>query len=197
MPWGAISNMGYNTHYPILAACVARTTGPILELGCGESSTPMLHLMAHAMKRRLHSVDTDPAWLKKYDGYYQADHSFEIVAPHGDDALPLVTRQIEGWRRWLTSDMANIGNLGVVFVDCAPGEARHMIASFFARRAQIVLCHDSEKDYAAGGNYMYDQCIPEFKYVSEWRRWRPYTLILSNFLETPIDACDQVWEPPK
>lgn len=182
---------GYHSHYAVLAACISRTLGPVLELGVGEGSTPMVHYMCDG-RRQVLSVDTDEEWLKKYAGYSTSTHHFECVYPSGDDALPKVTRAIKGWREW--NGIERHKKWGVAFLDCAPGEARHELAIRLAHNADVVVCHDSETDYASGGNYMYDKAKEYFQYVSEFKRWRPYTLIMSNFERFSIEDCDLVWK---
>jgi len=185
--------MSYNSHYAILAAALARTVGPVLELGCGEGSTPLIHYVCDG-RRPILSVDTDEKWISQYASYVNNTHGFEIVRPAGDDALPKVTREIQGWREW--NGIERHAHWGVAFLDCAPGEARHELAIRLANHADFVVCHDSETDYAAGGNYMYSKAKEHFRYWSEFRRWRPYTLILSNFEKFAIEDCDLVWSPP-
>ena len=191
---------GYESHYAILAAAVAATGGPILELGCGESSTPMLHYMAIAQAREILSVDTDPKWLDKYAGYKCDRHRFEIVTPKPDENLSLQLRMEKAWREWrglehISGSHRGWGTWGVAFVDCAPGEVRHELMIRLAERATIVVAHDSETDYEAGGNYQYAKAVPHFRFVSEWRRWRPYTLVCSNYVATFIEECDRAWRP--
>ena len=181
------------SHYPILAACVAGTQGTILELGCGEGSTPMLHYMATVQAREVLSVDTDAKWIERFAGYKCDRHRFEIVPPQPDVTLCLQYQREKAWREWKGIEACE--RWGLAFVDCAPGEARWELMIRLAHRATIVIAHDSEMDYKAGGNYQYEKAIPHFKYVSEWRRWRPYTIILSNFVETLIEKCDTIWRP--
>lgn len=164
----------------------------MLELGSGDNSTPMLHYLCAG--RLLITADTDNAWLDKYAPGYSAPgaHEFQQVKQSGDPKLPDVTRWIQGWREWSTVE--SIGNWGVVFADCAPGEARHELMIRAAHRAQLVVAHDSEKDYEAGGNYTYDVAAKHFQYVTEFRRFRPYTLIMSNVMPFPIEECDKIWK---
>mgnify|MGYP001568001704 CR=1 FL=1 len=184
---------GYGSHFPILAAALARTTGPVLECGIGDFSTPMIHY-ATMPNRLVVSADTDPDWICKFKGYSSNRHNFYLVEPAGDDALPPVTRKIEGWQKFSIIDQFS---WGCVFLDCAPGEARHEIAIRLSKRAELIVAHDSETDYQSGGNYQYDKAKPHFRFVSEFKKWRPYTLILSNVMEFKIEDCDATWEPPK
>jgi len=56
----------WGTHIPVLAACVAKTTGPVLELGCGHYSTRLLHALCGAMGRQLLTVDVNLKWLARF-----------------------------------------------------------------------------------------------------------------------------------
>ncbi len=59
----------YGTHMACLIAAVINTTGPVLELGSGHYSTPLLHVLCspHDGKpaRLLVSTETELNWLNK------------------------------------------------------------------------------------------------------------------------------------
>lgn len=167
----------YGTHFPILAAAISRSKGAILELGCGDYSTPLIHYAA--AHRYVLSADTDRAWITKFAEGYACPRRHEF-------------QHVEDWKRFSIPPI----DFGVAFIDCAPGEARHELAVRVAHRAQWVILHDSETDYGSGGNYMYDRAKPHFKYVTEFRRFRPYTLIMSNVAGFPIETVDQQGKPP-
>lgn len=170
----------YASHYAVLAAAIRRTTGPVLEAGCGEGSTPMLHYMCkgNLSGRPLLTLDSDRTWLDKFAGYSQESwHLFEWVTD------------------WSKHDLLGDAFFGVAFIDNAPGESRIKLIEKLAHRATFILAHDSERDWATGANYGYEKVRPLFKYVSEFRRWRPYTLILSNFEPFEIEQCDRKWIP--
>lgn len=171
----------YFSHYPILAAAVARTNGPVLELGCGDGSTPLLHYMCAGTGRYLLTADTNSEWLSKFRaGYYrQRLHEFYLVDQWKD--FPLLNFIHDKW--------------SVALVDGAPGEDRAGLALRLKESCTFIVCHDSERDYGTGANYRYEEITPEFKYVTEWRRYRPYTLVLSNEEPFPIEECDKVWDP--
>ena len=170
----------YITHYPILAAAVSATYGPVLECGMGFGSTPMLHYMCGMSRRFLLSADTDKQWIEEFRSYASPRHH-ELS-------------HVEDWMKWprLTQTLWS-----VAFVDCAPGEVRHEIAAALKGSANYIVLHDSETDYAAGGNYQYDKIKPLFKYVNEFRRLRPYTLVVSDFMEFNMEPADRTWTPPK
>lgn len=148
-------DLGFHSHYPVLAAAVARTTGPVLELGCGWGSTPMLRAMCRSMGRNLESMDSNPTWAEEM-------------------GVPFMTN----WRQWSPGHES----YGVAFIDCAPGEARAELAMRLKGKAKFILLHDAECDtmHGGGGNYRYDLITPYFRFVEFYRMLRPVTLILSN-----------------
>ena len=166
---------GFYSHFPILAGVAAKSSGMIFELGCGMGSTPMLHYIARSMGRRLHSVDTDAAWLERFDGYHQGDHTFEVVSD---------------WRGWMTSDIANFGDVGLVFVDCAPGEMRVPLIRFFANRARFIVAHDYADPETASA-YGWKELNGVFRHISVFKRLPPHTAIYSNFERFHVEACDE------
>lgn len=113
-------DLGYGSHFPVLAAAVAKTTGPVLELGCGWTSTPMLRLMCR--DRKLESYDTDKEWAKTFD-------------------VPLVER----WDKWEPKEQ----HYGVIFIDCSPGEERKHLAMRLKDKATFLVLHDHEAGSAA------------------------------------------------
>lgn len=170
----------YGSHYPILAAVVAKATGPVLELGAGHWSTPMLHYMCRSMNRDLVTIDNQDSWAAQFKNYNTGRHTImHLLDPQNWAPVP-----VDKWLHW-----------GVAFVDCAPGEARHELIRRLHGHADFIVAHDSERDYNTGANYMYEKVTPLFKYVSEWRRYRPYTLILSNVEPFEIEECDKIWRP--
>jgi len=149
-------DIGYGSHFPVLAAAVARSLGPVLELGCGWTSTPMLRLMCTRtaglpIPRILESYDSNPEWAKIFN-------------------VPLV----ENWSKWEPKQK----HYGVAFIDCAPGEERRHLAMKLKGRARFIILHDHEAGPAAA--YYYEYIIGQFKHNETYRMLRPHTLILSD-----------------
>ena len=167
----------YFSHYPVLAAAVARTKGPVLELGCGYGSTYMLHYMC--AERFLVTADTNLDWLHKFSEGYACPRKHEFI--HVD--------------KWEEFSFLEATKWSVAFVDNQPGEMRTPLIRRLKGRTTFIVAHDSERDYDTGANYKYEEVIPLFKYVSEWKRVRPYTLILSDEQPFPIEPCDTKWNP--
>ncbi len=186
----------YGTFVPILGALLARTRGPVLDLGSGDYSTPLLHFacqpFADHPPRKVVTVDTDPAWLKKYESYRTDWHELHLVQQK-DSAIRNDSpyyRWLAGWNAWPVIEREY---WSLALVDNAPGECRVPLIKRLKGHCDFLVVHDSEEDYDVGGNYGYKEVIPLFKYHSEHRRFRPYTLVLSDLALFPIE--DLAWKP--
>lgn len=58
----------YSTHQRLLVRALLQTSGPVLELGCGNYSTPIASEICRHMGRELVSLDSHPAWVKQFPG---------------------------------------------------------------------------------------------------------------------------------
>lgn len=117
----------YMTHLPALFAALLETTGPVLEIGAGLGSTPMIRSFCQGAGRPFVSVDSNPEWAYKSGARLDEDYG----------SLP---------------DMAKI-QWGVVFVDHAPEEDRIRVANLFRDSAEIIVIHDwSSADTNAHGS---------------------------------------------
>lgn len=131
----------YFTHQPVLYAAVMKSKGPILELGCGDGSTPLLHELCEQQGRRLVTVENNREWWDRYRKQYVTEWHRFIFA---DD-----------WPAVLTDDQLDI-EWGVVFVDQSPWEARHQSIRIFGDHAEYVVLHDC--DYFPE-NGVFGKCI--------------------------------------
>lgn len=163
-------DLGVSSHFPVLAAAVMRTYEPILELGCGWGSTPMLQLMCkwHAIghgewvPREVESYDNNEDWAKTFGATY-----------------------VPRWDKWEPKEP----HYGVAFVDCSPGEERRHIIMKLKGRATFIVAHDHEAGPAAA--YYYEYILGQFKYAEVYRVLRPHTLILSDDEPFGLSAWDQ------
>jgi len=149
----------YGTHRPALCEAIVRTTGPILELGMGDSSTPSLHRLADACGRLVCSYDHDVSWVARYHGLRSDHHRIESVESWDD--CP-----IEG-TRW-----------AVALVDHAPAARRIVDIQRLADRADVVILHDTEE-----AAYEYERVYDKFAYRLDHRDRVPWTTILSNTVD--------------
>ena len=150
------------THLPILLKAFEMGDGPILEMGTGHFSTPILDMMCkRRQKRWILSLENDPEWFEinraKYESSY---HKFIFVKDWAD--IPIEQTH------W-----------GLVLIDHRPAHRRHVDMIRLKHRAHYILAHDSElADHRA---YRYDKAYPHFKYRWEYQDCEPFTTVLSNF----------------
>lgn len=161
----------YGTHLPVLAAAVARTTGPVLECGMGEWSSAILHLMCMG-RRELVSLESDKEWLNAFSKYVGERHDIGFIEP-----------KVETWVAYGRS-LSDFYKDGVVFLDQAPGEARVPMAMELKGKAHFIVCHDTEADIRpAGGNYGWKQLDGFFKYQTIYKEMNPWTTVYSDVEE--------------
>jgi len=152
----------YLSHFPILSAVVANSTGPVLELGCGDGSTPMLHEICRPTERMLLTVESDRAWMAKFTHLAQPWHEFRII---GHDTWP--TQGFENQQPW-----------GVAFIDHGNGDQRHNNLEDFAcvDYPVWVVIHD------AGGveHYKLGAGLKMYKHIYKFTDYWPHTYVCSN-----------------
>lgn len=133
--------------------------GPVVELGCGNGSTPFLAQYCKDAERELFSYENNLEWYDKCAHFH--DRVFHIT----------------DW------DIVAEKHLtpSVLFIDSAPGERRQIDLKNFALRARIIVVHDSEP--AADHGYQMRQHIPLFKYWKDHTSVGAWASMASNFIE--------------
>lgn len=145
----------YATHFPVLAAVVARTTGDVAEVGAGQFSTPLLEALVHP-PRRWTTFETDPNWIR---GLRMP------LLPH-HDVRPLPPERVP-----------NLSSYEVALID---GEVPYHRADIaLSCGARILILHDANPDWEPTYHYR-ERVIPRFRYHAFYGRLRPWTLIVSN-----------------
>jgi len=158
----------YATHLPLLAACVAHTTGPVLEVGMGTFSTPVLHAMcAERGGRALCSLESDPAWYQEYIHYATEWHRLFLVSSWAE-------AEIE--RAW-----------DVALVDHTPPIRRVVDIARLRPWARLIVVHDTENRC-----YAYEPLLTTFKYRVEWQGYSPWTSVVSDV--DPLDWLKPICE---
>jgi hypothetical protein len=118
----------YATHQPVLYEAVMRSSGPVLELGSGEGSTALLHILCGQQQRELLTLDNDPTWLGRYEARFQSpSHDFGLV---------------EDWHGVLHSDSVSGRRWGVAFIDSSPWESRTLALRLLRNTTMFAVIHD-------------------------------------------------------
>lgn len=150
----------YYSHQPVLAGYVERTRGPVLELGCGDGSTPMLHALCEPAGRLLISVEADAAWASRFAPLQTPTH--ELHVPRGWDDPEF---------------MDSVPHLpwSVAFVDQGSWDSRVRAVAALADTADFLVLHDSDYYTVPSHNISWivkadGKPVYDFKY---WKEYRP------------------------
>src|SRR5574337_5914 len=143
------------SHIPILIKALETTDGPVLELGMGINSTPLLHILCADQGRFLDSYDTDGRFTDMFSNYKTANHCITLV---------------ENWDDWKWN------HYGVALVDQKPAAARaQTVKQIFD--TELIVLHDSQD--IAEEAYGYEEIYPLFKYRYDYKKFPTWTTVLS------------------
>lgn len=152
-----VTSRGFTTHLPILASVISHTSGPVLELGCGFGSTPLLHQMCLSQKRELVSCDSSAKWI-------------DALSRYGNNGHRLLS--VDDWDKCEVFD----SNWDVVFIDHEPITQRVKDLKRLKDKASYIVIHDSGDPI-----YGYERILKDFKYRHDYKYLRPWTTVVSNF----------------
>lgn len=133
----------FHTHQPVLYEMASRTSGPIIEFGCGYGSTDMLHQICKENKRLLISLDDNLEWLQIFSEKYANDsewHQFIFVPgkPQSDSDDP---------RHWIQF-LKNLGlarlSFDICFIDQHPWLGRFETIKYMKDKAKFIIVHDCD-----------------------------------------------------
>lgn len=140
------------SHIPVLVEYVLKTDKPVVELGSGWYSTPLLSWLCFDRGLDFSSYESDMSWVIGLDGMTLHVNSY-------DDA-PLERE------------------LGIVFIDHAPAERRIVDIKRVKDNADYVIVHDTEPSEESA--YHYSEIYDLFKYKKVYDKHLPHTTVLSN-----------------
>ena len=140
------------TYYPVLIPLLQKTKGPILELGTGISSTPLLHWLC--LGREIYSYENSKGYFREARKYKSRTHHIRFTEDYKD---------------------IEIRPYSVVLVDHSPKNKRRAEDVFRVMDSDFFVLHDSEDP-----KYGYEILYPHFKYRYDWTITKPYTTVLSN-----------------
>jgi hypothetical protein len=154
--------LAWGSHLTPLLACVCASKGPVLEIGIGHFSTPLLHAVCENLGRRLVSVEDNKEWFEPFAKYNKGNH---VVVLQDYDSIAE-----EEW--------------GVVFIDNSPGGIRRK--TDFMRHIRIsdyVVVHDYELENKDAIQPVLDAWNINHMVYSEYR---PPTLVATRLLDLPL-----------
>lgn len=164
------------THFPALATVVVNTQGPVLEMGCGDYSTPLLHALCAPNKRLLVSTDVDKGWISLFLDLRRSWHRFVHVPAY---------EQYDARNDWLYSvGMDAWNSIGldthwsVVLIDHTPGLQRAVDIERLRNNTDIFVVHDTEDS-----RYGYEAILATFKYKYVYDRYSVTTTIVSDVID--------------
>ncbi len=155
-----VGRSGQGSHADVLAWCIEHTTGPVLELGMGVESTPLLHRLCTQDNRLLVSFDDQAEWV-------------EYFAP-----LQSPSHVIRCFPSWQGADEALMQQeWSVALIDETAGHRAHSVA-LLQRQAEMLIVHDTQPsttDY-----YQYGGLLDGFRWHVVDKRGTPWTTICSH-----------------
>lgn len=147
-------NKSYTTHMPMVLKAIQLTTGPVLELGSGPFSTPLLHWLCAEGRRPLYTFEEVEEYFNFAKGFQSKTHRIRLI------------------KDW--SNFKIKGHWSVALIDQYQNRAK--MAIYLKDKVDYILLHDSEAHC-----YDYDKVWPYFKYRFDWKFAKPWTTVLSNF----------------
>jgi hypothetical protein len=152
----------YGSHLAPLCRCFAEladSKGAVLEMGCGDFSTVLLHeLCAY---RKLVSLDINKGWTDKFQYLATPNH---------------IIKNVESW-----DNIPEYQELwDIVLIDHSPAPYRKVAVEALANNAKLLVCHDTE---SWDNIYLYQICLPNFKYMANYKQHLTETMVVSNFID--------------
>lgn len=161
------------THLPLLVRAVQMTKGPVIEVGGGLYSTPILTAMLQ--DRPLVTAETSEVWLERIR------------------EMDLHTNPLHATRRLLSLDelsdpkVVGFSEFGLAFVDNFPDKSRAAVLQTMRRISAVVVMHDAGGE--AQGVDMWSrmkgarESIESFKFFEYYTRLSPHTAIMSDRID--------------
>lgn len=153
--------METSTHFPMLIKVVQNTDEPIIELGSGLFSTPLLHWLCFDTKRDLTTCESYPHYLEFANKFKTDFHNIHFVKDWSEEKFNK--------------------HYSVVLIDHSVNGRVHTRgddALRFKDIADYIVLHDAGEE--AHEKYGYAEIYPQFKYRHDWTGCYPNTTVLSN-----------------
>lgn len=131
---------------------------PVLELGCGNGSTPYLQQYCKDNKLVLRSYDFNKEWAEKFGA-----------------------KHVTNW----DEDVNWNSRYAVVLVDESPGEHRKESLRLLSKHAMVIVCHDSEPPLWNASDYQVRPLLERFIFLKDIipEEGKAWATAVSNFLD--------------
>jgi len=156
--------LGYHptgTFIPVLISAVENTAGPILEIGCGDNSTPLLHALCSVNERYLLSISVDKEMFSKYSYLNRPWHQITILP-----SVAHVNKDV--W--W-----------SVVLIDYISETERINAIKVLRATTDIFVVHDADSLH-----HEFNNLLDSFKYRYDYKQYVPSTTIVSDTIDISL-----------
>ena len=128
-------NNGFATHQPVLEKIISLVDGPILELGCGEGSTELIHHYSVEKKIQVLTIESDKQWMERYT--YLQNENHEFIA---NENLNEWENLVDEWTEYFVDESKR---WGLVFIDHGEWISRYKCLLKLKDKADYIILHDS------------------------------------------------------
>lgn len=147
----------FTTHMPMLIKTVQASSGPVMELGGGMFSTPLLHWLCHETGRTLITYESNFEYFRALRNFQSKNHRIRFI------------------ESWDDIDLKTFWS--VILIDHV-AERRKIDALKFKNNADYIVIHDTQETEYYGYD---DEFWSNFKYRYDWKNTTPNTSVISNF----------------
>lgn len=116
----------YASHQPVLEHILKMIKGPILELGCGEGSTELIHYYSKLNNNTVLTIESDLGWMNNYLHLKDSTHDFLNIKNFKD------WQEIIKNKKW-----------GLVFIDQGDWNSRYESLINVKKNSEYIILHDS------------------------------------------------------
>ena len=149
------------SHIPVLVKMIEKVSGPVLELGAGHSSTPLLHWLCAEKGLPLLTLEDDKKWFDEFASFNSFLHRVAFV---------------ENWNK-LNHFKVYDTEWSIALIDNNPVTKRARMAKRLRRHCDYLLLHDAEPENDKKNKY--SQIYHLFKHIYIYDKVYPFTAIVS------------------